>query len=55
MTSTIKEPMMKEDPSNRQEQKALSFECDGCGQFFESWERLHQHAIDCTDADSEEQ
>jgi hypothetical protein len=26
---------------------ALSFECDGCGQLFESWERLRQHQIDC--------
>lgn len=26
----------------------LPFECDGCGQFFESWDRLRQHQIDCS-------
>jgi hypothetical protein len=25
----------------------LPFECDGCGQCFESWDRLRQHQIDC--------
>ena len=25
----------------------LSFECDGCGEFFETWERLRQHQVDC--------
>jgi hypothetical protein len=30
-------------------QKSLSFECSGCGQCFESTERLRQHAIDCGD------
>lgn len=34
---------MTEDPSNEKEPAALSFECNGCGQFFESWERLRQH------------
>lgn len=33
-------------------QKNLSFECSGCGQCFESSERLRQHAIDCGDDDS---
>jgi hypothetical protein len=46
---------MKEDPTNPENKSVLSFECDGCGQFFESWERLRQHAIDCRDDDSEEQ
>jgi hypothetical protein len=32
--------------------KNLSFECNGCGQCFESSERLRQHAIDCGDDDS---
>ena len=33
-------------------QKSLSFECSGCGECFESTERLRQHAIDCRDDDS---
>jgi hypothetical protein len=41
--------MMKEDQSGGEQQKALSFECNCCGQRFESWERLRQHAIDCDD------
>ena len=32
--------------------KNLSFECSGCGQCFETSERLRQHAIDCGDDDS---
>ena len=27
--------------------KTLAFECDSCGQAFESWERLRQHQVDC--------
>ena len=41
---------MTEDPSNEKEPAALSFECNGCGQFFESWERLRQHEVDCNQA-----
>jgi hypothetical protein len=40
---------MKEDSAIREERKSLSFECSCCGQFFESWERLRQHEIDCDD------
>jgi len=32
--------------------KIFSFECGGCGECFESTERLRQHAIDCGDDDS---
>lgn len=46
---------MKEDPSNENKRAALSFECNGCGQFFESWERLRQHEVDCNDNDLDNQ
>jgi len=31
----------------------LSFECDCCGQFFESWDRVRQHQVDCQTDDFE--
>jgi hypothetical protein len=40
--------MMKEDSSN-EKQNALAFECNRCGQRFESWDRQRQHEIDCDD------
>ena len=43
---------MKEDSSKV---PILSFECDGCGQFFESWERLREHGVDCRDEDRDNQ
>jgi hypothetical protein len=46
---------MKEHPTNPENKPVLSFECEGCGQFFESGERLRQHAIDCRDDDTEDQ
>ena len=46
---------MKEDSSNDVKRTALSFECNGCGQFFESWERLRQHEVDCKDDDVDNQ
>jgi len=30
-----------------------SYECDGCGECFESMERLRQHEVDCKDDDFE--
>jgi hypothetical protein len=44
---------MKEGPANGVRRTALSFECDGCGQLFESWERLRQHQVDCRDDDAD--
>lgn len=38
---------MKEDSANNLKPATLSFECDCCGQFFESWGRLRQHQVDC--------
>jgi hypothetical protein len=49
------EAAMKEDSSNDVKRTALSFECNGCGQFFESWERLRQHEVDCKDDDVDNQ
>jgi hypothetical protein len=37
-----------EDSSN-EKQNALAFECNRCGQRFESWDRQRQHEIDCDD------
>jgi hypothetical protein len=34
--------------------KTLAFECDGCSECFESWERLRQHQVDCKSDESEE-
>ena len=38
---------MKEDSTNKLKPATLSFECDCCGEFFESWEWLRQHLVDC--------
>ena len=38
---------MNDEPTNLATPRILSFECDCCGQFFESWDRLRQHQIDC--------
>ena len=46
---------MKEGRSKGIKPSVLSFECDGCGQFFESWERLRQHEVDCKDDDRDNQ
>lgn len=32
---------------------SFSFECEGCGGSFESWERLRQHQVDCKTDESE--
>lgn len=42
---------MKEILLNSAKPAALSFECDGCGQFFETWDRLRQHQVDCQSDD----
>jgi hypothetical protein len=33
----------------------LSFECETCGQSFESWPRLRQHQVDCQTEDFDSQ
>ena len=38
---------MSDEPANFVNPTALPFECEGCGQGFESWDRLRQHQIDC--------
>jgi hypothetical protein len=38
---------MNEEAANLVNPKTLSFECESCGQFFESWDRLRQHQVDC--------
>jgi hypothetical protein len=45
-----------ESQNNRgeaEQSKSLSFECEGCGGFFESWERLRQHQVDCRSDESD--
>jgi hypothetical protein len=32
---------------------ALAFECDSCGQRFETWNLLRQHQVDCQTDDFE--
>ena len=32
---------------------AFAFECDGCGESFESLQRLRQHEVDCKSDESE--
>lgn len=43
----------QDDQKDVEKQKTLSFECDGCGGFFESWERLRQHQVDCQSDESD--
>ena len=38
---------MDEESANAGKPMTLSFECDGCGQVFENWDRLRQHQVDC--------
>jgi len=45
---------MSEEKSNDIKEKERSFECDGCGASFESFERLRQHEVDCKDHDGVE-
>jgi len=41
------ETSMDEEFANATKPITLSFECDGCGQVFENWDRLRQHQVDC--------
>lgn len=36
-------------------QATLSYECESCGQGFESWARLRQHQVDCQSDDFDHQ
>jgi transcriptional regulator NrdR family protein len=40
---------MSESKSDNLNKIARSYECDGCGVSFESFERLRQHEVDCKD------
>lgn len=40
---------MDEDAAKTANRKALSFECESCGERFETWDRLRQHQIDQAD------
>ena len=40
-------------PEEAEQSKNLSFECEGCGGFFESWDRLRQHQVDCRSDESD--
>ena len=46
---------MEEEFANVVKPTALSFECDVCGQSFESWDRLRQHQVDCQNDDFDSQ
>ena len=34
---------------------ARSYQCDGCGEFFDSFDRLRQHEVDCRDDNVDEE
>ena len=38
---------MDEEFANATKPTTLAFECDGCGQSFETWDHLRQHQVDC--------
>lgn len=40
---------MSESKSDNISKAVRSYECDGCGAAFESFERLRQHEVDCKD------
>jgi len=47
--------MKKDGPDiERPVKPSLVFECDGCGESFESLERLRHHQVDCKSDESEE-
>jgi hypothetical protein len=43
---------MTDSKSENIEKIASSYECDGCGAFFDSFNRLRQHEVDCKENDS---
>jgi hypothetical protein len=45
---------MSESKPDNVKKIARSYECDGCGASFESFERLRQHEVDCKDHDGVE-
>jgi hypothetical protein len=46
---------MEEELAKVAKPAVLSFECEGCGQSFESWGRLRQHQVDCQNDDFDNQ
>ena len=40
---------MSKEKFNDTKEKERSFECDGCGALFASFESLRQHEVDCKD------
>ena len=46
--------IMTDRKSENIEKIASSHECDGCGAFFDSLNRLRQHEVDCKENDSVE-
>jgi hypothetical protein len=45
---------MGESKFDNMNKTARSYECDGCGASFESFERLRQHEVDCKNDDGVE-
>jgi hypothetical protein len=46
--------VMEDEREKREGARKFAFECDGCGESFESWQRLRQHAVDCKTDESED-
>jgi len=44
---------MEEDNIRSRKPSALAFECESCGQHFETWDLLRQHQVDCQTDDFE--
>jgi hypothetical protein len=47
------EETMDEDIRSSKKPGALAFECESCGQHFETWDLLRQHQVDCQTDDFE--
>jgi len=46
--------VMEDEREKGEGSRKFAFECDGCGESFESWQRLRQHAVDCKTDESED-
>lgn len=42
---------MSDESASVVRETSCSYECNGCGERFESVERLRQHEVDCTNDD----
>ncbi len=50
---TVRGKTMDEDSIRSKKPSALAFECESCGEHFETWDLLRQHQVDCQTDDFE--